>query len=226
MIGIIAAMRAEVDALLELVTQKKEVVKNNVTFWEGKLAEKDVVLMQSGVGKGNAAMATTILFNNYCIDRVLNIGTAGGLCKQQKVLDLVISDTIVQHDYDTSPLDGEEGIGLWYQADTTLINICKQIFEQQQERYHIGLIASGDQFIVEGAKLEALEQKFPKAICAEMEAGAIAQVCSFFQVPFVIIRSLSDIAHKEKSHLDFCEYVHMASKRSAMLCQEVVKSCS
>lgn len=224
MIGIIAAMRAEVDALLELMKQGEEFQKDGITFWEGKLADKDVVLMLSGVGKGNAAMATTLLMKNYPITTVLNIGTAGGLCGNQEVLDLVISEEVVQHDYDTSILDGKEGIGLWYRADQELVRLCKTIFTKRNERYHVGLIASGDQFIAEEKQLRILEQKFPKAMCAEMEAGAIAQVCSFFHVPFVVIRSLSDIAHKEKSHLDFCEYVHMASKRSAMLCKEVVQA--
>lgn len=226
MIGIIAAMQSEVDALMELMEQPKKIQNDGILFWEGQLSEHEVVLMLSGVGKGNAAMATTLLMKNYPITTVLNIGTAGGLCTNQEVLDLVISDKIVQHDYDTSILDGEEGIGLWYQADQELVSLCKTIFTNLNECCHIGLVASGDQFIAEEEQLRILEQKFPKAMCAEMEAGAIAQVCTFFHVPFVVIRSLSDIAHKEKSHLDFCEYVHMASKRSAMLCKEVVKQLS
>lgn len=222
MIGIIAAMNAEVEALCELMQHTKSVTKDGICFWEGQLSKQQVVLMLSGVGKGNAAMATTILLKNYAIDMILNIGTAGGLKQEENVLDLVISETIVQHDFDTSAVDGKDGIGLYYQADPVLVKLCQRVCEQLQEHYHVGLIASGDQFIAKNAALDALLAKFPNAMCAEMEAGAIAQVCDHFQKRFIILRSLSDIAHKEKSHLDFCEYVHMASKRSAHLCQKIV----
>lgn len=223
MIGIIAAMRAEVEALVALMTNVKECSKDGISFWEGSLQQQSVVLMLSGVGKGNAAMATTLLLKNYEIRAVLNVGTAGGLKQEEEVLDLVISESIVQHDYDTSAIDGEEGIGLYHQADTGLLQVCKEACIAMKERFHIGLIASGDQFIANEEHLDALLKKFPDAICSEMEAGAIAQVCSYFQVPFVIIRSLSDIAHKETSHLDYCDYVPLASKRSALLCQRIME---
>lgn len=222
MIGIIAAMQSEVDALLDFMQVGEEIKKDGITFWQGTLQHHDVILMLSGVGKGNAAMATTLLLKNFPITHVINIGTAGGLCQDENVLDLVISERVVQHDYDTSALDGKEGIGLYYDADAELIATCKQVFAQAKEAFHLGLVASGDQFISEEEQLKTLLAKFPDAKCAEMEAGAIAQVCHHFQIPFVVVRSLSDIAFKEKSHLDFCEYVHMASKRSAMLCEKIV----
>lgn len=223
MIGIIAAMRAEVDALLELMENQEEIQKDGVTFWKGTLERKSVVLMLSGVGKGNAAMSTAMLIKNYDPEYLINIGTAGGLTKEEEVLDLVISDCVVQHDFDTSALDGESGIGLHFQADPDLAALCETICKQQKERYHIGLIASGDQFISEEEQINQLLRKFPNAMCAEMEAGAVAQVCANFKKRFIILRSLSDIAFKEKSHLDFCDYVHMASKRSAVYCAKIVK---
>lgn len=223
MIGIIAAMKAEVEACLPYMQDVAQVEKQGVSFWTGKLSQKDVVLMLSGVGKGNAAMSTTILMTQFHPSHILNIGTAGGLCKEQEVLDLVVSTQVVQHDFDTSMLDGEEGIGLYYEADASLVKACERVFAQAKERFHIGLVASGDQFIAEESKLKGLLEKFPTAQCAEMEAGAIAQVAYHFNIPFVVVRSLSDVAWKEKSHLDFCEYVHMASARSATLCEAVVK---
>lgn len=222
MIGIIAAMQAEVDALIHLMEHTQKVIKDGITFWEGSLADRDIVLMLSGVGKGNAAMSTVLMLKNYQIEALINIGTAGGLKQEEEVLDLVISTAVVQHDYDTSALDGDAGIGLYYEADAELSKLCQTICEQNNERYHCGLIASGDQFISEQDQLDTLLQKFPSAMCAEMEAGAIAQVCTHFAKPFVILRSLSDIAFKEKSHLDFGEYVHKASRRSAELCKTIV----
>ncbi len=224
MIAIIAAMRAEVDALLALMKNVHEQTKDGILFWEGILADKSVVLMLSGVGKGNAALSTTLLLKNYDVSQLVNIGTAGGLKSNEEVLDLVISACIVQHDFDTSALDGESGIGLHFVADASLKSLCEKVCEQQQVPYHVGMIASGDQFVSDPMLITSLLNKFPNALCAEMEAGGIAQVCTHFQIPFVVLRSLSDIAVKDDNHLEFMTYVQYASKRSAALCLELVKA--
>lgn len=223
MIAIIAAMQAEVDALLQCMDSYKEEQVSGIFFYVGSLAGKETVCMLSGVGKGNAAMSTTILMHQYHPSQVINIGTAGGLVKEQKVLDIVVSSQVIQHDYDTSALDGEAGIGLLFSADRQLVQQCVDVFTAIQAPYHIGVVASGDQFIAKDEQLLDLMKKFPKAICAEMEAGAIAQVCTHFQVPFIVIRSLSDIAHQEKSEMDFLSYVHKASERSSMFCKKIVE---
>ncbi len=223
MIGIIAAMQAEVDALREEMEEVCERSIDGIRFWEGTIAQRDCVLMLSGVGKGHAAIATTLLIKNYDVEAVFNIGTAGGLQEMEQVLDLVIGDHIIQHDYDTSALDGDEGIGLHFHADEALATLCKNVCEQAKERFHCGLMLSGDQFISEPNQFQALKKRYPDALCAEMESGAIAQVCTHFYIPFVILRSLSDIALQEGNQLDFNEYVHRASKRSARLCVELVK---
>lgn len=223
MIGIIAAMRAEVDALRREMATVCEREIDGICFWEGTLAQTDCVLMLSGVGKGHAALATTLLLKNYDVEAVWNIGTAGGLQEGEQVLDLVISEQIIQHDYDTSALDGEAGIGLQFQADTRWVTLCKNVCLETKERYHCGLMLSGDQFISEPTQIHALKQRYPQALCAEMEAGAIAQVCTHFHIPFVILRSLSDIALQDGNQLDFHEYVHRASRRSAHLCVSLMK---
>lgn len=223
MIAVIAAMRAEVDALIALMQDVHEQKKDGVLFWEGTLADKPVVLMLSGVGKGNAALSTTLLLKNYDVEQLVNIGTAGGLKSDEDVLDLIISACVVQHDFDTSALDGKEGTGLYFTADASLKSLCEKVCDQQHVSYHVGMIASGDQFVSDPMLVTSLLNKFPDALCAEMEAGAIAQVCTHFEIPFVVLRSLSDIAVKDDNHLDFMTYVQHASKRSAALCLEMVK---
>lgn len=224
MIAVIAAMRAEVDALIALMDDVKEKSMDGITFWEGKLSNRAIVLMISGVGKGNAAMTTTLLLKTYPVEQLINIGTAGGLDSREEILDLIIGDLIVQHDYDTSALDGEAGIGLRFTTDKTLQEIAKRVCDTLHMRYHRGTIASGDQFVSDPCLISSLLNKFPDVLCAEMEAGAIAQVCTHFQIPFVILRSLSDIACKADNHLDYVTYVKHASKRSAQLCKEFVKA--
>lgn len=223
MIAIIAAMDAEVNAITSIMENVEAITKSNISFFKGTLVDRPLIVMKSGVGKGNASMATTILLENFSIDRIINIGTAGGLGNHQKVLDAVISNQVVQHDFDTSAVDGDEGVGLYFTSDQDLGDVCEQALQHMDIQVHRGLIASGDQFIADDLILQVLKTKFPTAICAEMEAGAIAQVCQHYQIPFVVLRSLSDVACDKDSHMDFQEYVEKASARSAMFCKEFMK---
>lgn len=222
MIGIIAAMDEEVQELLNLMENTNEKELSHVKFITGTLENKEAVLMRSGVGKVNAAMSTTIMFEHFNIDYVINIGTAGGVKQNEEVLDIVVSNRVVQHDFDTSGLDGEEGIGMYFQSDDQLRAICEKVLITLNKRFHVGMIATGDQFVHNNLQLSRITSLFPEAICAEMEAGAIAQVCTSYKTPFIVLRSLSDIAHKEGSHMDFETYVTHASKASALICKEIV----
>lgn len=221
MIAVIAAMDSEVSAIVSKMNAEAKKI-HGIEFYEGTLENKDVVVMKSGVGKGNAAMSTTILLEHYPVEQIVNIGTAGGLKENENILDAVLSERVVQHDFDTSPIDGEAGIGLYYDADPKLLAICEAALKDLDVTVHKGLVASGDQFIA-GEATKNLCDKFPDAMCAEMEAGAIAQVSTHYQVPFVILRSLSDVACKPDSHMDFQEYVKHASERSAMFTQELMR---
>lgn len=223
MIGIIAAMDSEVEAIVQLLKEKEEMKKSGIYMVKGWIGEQSVIVMKSGVGKGNAAMTTTILLENFSIEKLINIGTAGGLDPKQEILDAVVSISVVQHDFDTSAVDGKDGIGLYYEANKQLVKQCKDILESLDIRVHCGLIASGDQFIANEEQLSFLKKQFPDAICAEMEAGAIAQVCSHYQIPFVVLRSLSDIAFRNDSHMDFQTYVQHAANRSAKFCEALLQ---
>lgn len=223
MIAIIAAMDSEVNAITNIMEHTEKTTVSGISITRGLISGKKVIVMKSGVGKVNASMSTTILLENFVIEKIINIGTAGGLKKEQEILDAVISNRVVQHDFDTSPIDGKDGIGLYFDADEELCNTCEKVFEEMDVRAHVGLVATGDQFIADEEKLERLESLFPEAICAEMEAGAIASVATHYHVPFVVLRSLSDIAHRDDSHMDFLTYVEHAAARSAVFCKEVMK---
>ena len=223
MIAVIAAMDLEVTAITEIMDRVCKHTHSGIDFYEGSIYDKELLVMKSGVGKGNAAMATTILMENYPIDAVINIGTAGGLREEQDILDAVVSERVVQYDMDTSAVDGEEGIGLYFDANQELLERCQQALEHLKVKVHCGLIASGDQFVARNDQLQMILTKFPQSVCVEMEAGAIAQVCTHYHKPFVVMRSLSDVAVKENSHMDFCEYAQKASERSAALCKELFR---
>lgn len=222
MIAVIAAMDKEVEAILRVMDTYERVEYSHVPMAEGILCGQRIIVMKSGVGKVNAALSTTVLLERLQVSGIINIGTAGGLKEDENILDAVISTRVVQHDFDTSPVDGEEGIGLYFEADQDLADVCVQALEQLDVHVHRGLIATGDQFIANDAEVQKLTERFPEAICAEMEAGAVAQVCAHYQVPFVCMRSLSDVAVRKDSHMDFIEYVEAASARSAEFCKALV----
>lgn len=218
MIGIVAAMDAEIhefEKRMDLVDHTKTIAGCTLTY--GKWQGKDVVLCKSGVGKAYAAMSCTILCMQGNIDSIINVGTAGGLTQDEQVLDIVISDKVVQADYDTSPLDGPSGVGLVYNSHEKLSQSCIEAANAMQIRYHVGTIASQDLFMSRDEDFEKLMNNFPDSICSEMEAGAIGAVATQFNIPFVIVRSLSDVVHHNENPMEFSTYVSKVSAQSAKL---------
>ena len=218
MIGIVAAMDAEIhefEKRMDLVDHTKTIEGCTLTY--GKWQGKDVVLCKSGVGKAYAAMSCTVLCMQGNIDSIINVGTAGGLTQDEQVLDIVISDKVIQADYDTSPLDGPSGVGLVCNSDEKLSQSCIDAANAMQIRYHVGTIASQDLFMSRDEDFEKLMNNFPDSICSEMEAGAIGAVATKFNIPFVIVRCLSDVVHHNENPMEFSTYVSKASAQSGKL---------
>ena len=210
---IVAAMEEEVKAIVDHMEQVRVCSHAGVRLYEGMLEGEACTVMKSGVGKGSCAMTLTIALERLgSVDAVINIGTAGGILDTEEVLDLV-----------TSPIDGEDGIGLWFEADARLQRAASEAARQLGLRVHHGVVASGDRFISGADEAAALLACFPKAICAEMEAGSVAQVCTHYGIPFIVLRSLSDVAVKAGNAMTFEEYKEAASRRSAALCSSFIK---
>lgn len=227
MIGIIGAMEEEVAALLTktVIENKREIL--DCTFYEGKIANQDVVILQGGIGKVNAAVCATLLLTNYPIEYVINIGSAGGLKASQNVGDVVISRYVTHHDVDVTAFGKElgeiPGLPKRFEADYDLVDKAKAILKAHNISENIGLIVSGDQFISREEQIKKIIKDFPEALCSEMEAAAIAQVCYKFYTRFIIVRSLSDVYGKGESSIQFDEYLKKASENSAQLCVELIK---
>lgn len=226
-IGIIGAMDEEVALLLENMTQRQEETIANTLFVKGKLKGRDVVLLKSGIGKVNAAMATTILHERYTPSAVINTGSAGGFAASLNVGDIVISSEVVHHDVDVTAFDYAYGqvpqMPARYIADEQLIKQSKMALKALSIPSAIGMIATGDSFMDDQDRVESIREKFPDMIAAEMEAAAIAQVCYQYDVPFVVIRALSDIAGKESS-ISFDSFLTTAAKNAAELIMKVVEN--
>lgn len=217
-IVIIAAMQMEVDALKIHLQTVEEKQIYGIDVWAGTFANKKVVLAKSGVGKVNATMTMSVLMQQFNIQYVINIGTAGGLLEAQQTFDIVIADQIVQHDFDSSVLDGSSGLGIYSKSDEKLVKNAKQLFEKQAHPVYVGCIATGDQFISTNQQIDKITSVFKNVIACEMEAGGIAYVCNFNKIPCIVIRSLSDNTRHPQSHLDFVSYAKQASETSAAFC--------
>jgi adenosylhomocysteine nucleosidase len=225
-IAIIGAMEEEVVLLRDKIDNKTVDVIAGCEYTSGQMNGVEVVLLRSGIGKVNAAMSTTILLDKFQPDYVINTGSAGGSDENLNVGDIVISTEVRHHDVDVTAFDYEYGqvpkLPPAFLADEELIKIAdKGAKELQGVQVVQGLIASGDIFVNELAVMENIREKFNVVKAVEMEAAAIAQVCYQFKVPFVIIRSLSDIAGKE-SNISFDQYLEKAALHSANLVMKMV----
>lgn len=226
-IGIIGAMDEEIALLLENMTEKRESTIANTLFINGKLLGKDIVLLKSGIGKVNAAMATTIMHESFSPSNVINTGSAGGLSKELEVGDIVISSHVVHHDVDVTSFDynyGQvPGMPPMFVANLNLVDKATEALKELSIPSATGIIATGDSFIADPKRVAFIKEKFPTLLAAEMEAASVAQVCYQYNKPFVIIRALSDIAGKESS-ISFNAFLSKAAENAAELIMKMIKS--
>lgn len=229
MIGIIGAMDEEIELLKQNMTDEKEETIANCLFIRGTLCGKEVVLLKSGIGKTNAAMAATIMYERYQPEFTINTGSAGGFKEDLNVGDLVISNEVLYHDVDVTAFDyvyGQvPGMPEAFAADPHLIERTKEAAKELGIPHCLGLIATGDVFMADPGHVAAARERFPHMIAAEMEAAAIAQVSFQYGKPFVIIRALSDIAGKE-SAISFDEFLEKAAKHAAQLIMKVLEAAA
>ena len=199
-IGIIGAMEKEVALLKEEMRNVIVTKKAGLEFYEGTLASKPVVVVRSGVGKVNAGICTQMMIDLYDLEGIINTGIAGSLCNDINIGDIVISIDTVQHDVDMTVFDYLPGQipgmeELSFEANEDLVEVAYA--SSQKVNQHIrtfkGRIVSGDQFISDQEKKEQLASTFD-ALCTEMEGAAIGQVAYLNQMPYVVIRAISDKA--------------------------------
>lgn len=220
-VGIIGAMDEEVELLRSKLNDRKDTSLAGSEFYQGKIDSLEVVLLKSGIGKVNAALGTALLIEKFQPDVIINTGSAGGFHRDLNVGDVVISTEVRHHDVDVTIFGYEYGqvprMPAYYSPDQRLVSIAVKSAEKINGiQVAEGLIASGDSFMNDPERVEFIRSKLPDLYAAEMEAAAIAQVAYQFEVPFVIIRSLSDIAGKD-SNISFDQFLETAAKNSAEL---------
>lgn len=227
-VGIIFAMNEELQELKEYLMLEKEYNIFNLTFYEGKINDINCVLVESGVGKVNAARTTQILIDNIKVDYIFNIGVAGGIDSSLNVGDIVLGDKLVQHDFDITAFNHSKGyvpgVGDSVNSDEYLLKIAKKIFNDENIKHKIGTIASGDIFCTESWMSEKINKKF-NALCVEMEGASIAQVCFLSHIPFLVIRSISDVPNNDNV-VTYEEFLNSSCKIVANAMSKILKILS
>jgi adenosylhomocysteine nucleosidase len=230
-IGIIGAMEPEVAVLRNRIENLATQTHAGMAFHTGTIDGVDVVVSQSGIGKVAASISTTLLIEKYSPNCIINTGSAGGFDSALNVGDVVIGSQVRHHDVDLTVFGYEMGqcaqMPAAYFPHPQLARIANDAAQSSKQDIKIvqGLIATGDSFMADPAKVEYARSNFPTMQACEMEAAAIAQTCHLFNIPFVVIRSLSDIAGKQ-SELSFEEYLVTAAKNSADMVMAMLPLCN
>ena len=226
MIGIIGAMEEEVEILKNKLVGIDEIKIAHTQFYTGTLNGRDVVLKQSGIGKVNAAISTSLLIQTFKPDYILNTGSAGALSEDLNVGDVVVSTEVRHHDVDATAfgyvLGQVPGMPDAYVANERLQRIATEIIEAESMTGKMGLVVSGDSFIGRTEQKQQITTHFNTALAVEMEAAAIAQTAYQFDVPFIILRAISDLANGE-ADVSFEAFLEKAAVSSSAIVTRFVE---
>lgn len=244
-VGIMGAMKQEVKEIVPLLETCNTVQIANRTFYSGTINGVEVVVVISQIGKVAAATTVSILVHLFHVTEILFSGTAGALSPKLKMGDIVVANRLIQHDFDVFPLFPHHLIPhnnkiAWECTDDFLqskVKACKSLLEKQNMEkllgkavveaffpeppsLYVGAISSGDQFIYSDEQRQKVLADFPDVLCVEMEGAAVAQACDDYELPFTIIRYISDNADVN-AHVDFEMFVY---KVASIYSREIVKS--
>lgn len=228
-IAIILATEKEYESVKNIMDEIEEKNIRNEIFLEGKIEKIPCVIAKCGVGKVNAGRMTQMLIDNFKLESIINLGAAGALDPMLNVGDIVIGEELVQHDFDITAFGHTKGyitdIGDRIYSNHNLVEDFKKIIKNTEDRIYkieTGTIASGDIFCTESHMKNKIYAKFD-AKCVEMEGAAIAQVCYLEEIPFVIIRSISDTANSDNNTIEYEQFEELASRRCANILKEYMK---
>ena len=228
-LGIIGAMRVEIETLKDNISNLKETQRAGMVFYEGELEHLPVVVVVCGVGKVNAALCVQVLCDCFGVTHIVNTGVAGSLCAELDIGDFVISKDAMHHDFDCHSLSDQYPVGQVpgiavhaFPADKMLIDYAFAAAQQVHSGHaRIGRVASGDQFICDREVKDRIIAN-TGALCTEMEGAAIAHAAWRNGIPYVVIRAISDKADNS-AEMDYPTFEAIAAKRCAAVTQLLAK---
>lgn len=223
-------MDAEVSLLKASMKEQKKEMIAQMEFVSGKLGNLDAVVVKCGMGKVNAGICAHTLISHYGVTEVINTGVGGSLDNRIDIGDIVVSEDVVQHDFDVSVIGFQKGeipyTGLYaFPADPVLREAAVKAVRETSPDINVfeGRVCSGDQFIASSEQKKRIVEHFG-GLCCEMEGAAIAQACYLNQIPYVIIRAISDKAdHSEE--VSFEKFAETAAQRSAAIVRAMAENC-
>ena len=218
-LAIISAMAEEMDLYQETCTIDCARQRAGLTFQKATYHGHDLVLVKGGVGKVNAAMCTQILIDDFDANAVICTGSAGALHDDLDIGDIVIAEDCVQHDVRVDFLGLPPGkIPFsdlrFFEAAPSLVERARDV-ELPEHTVRLGRICTGDTFIQDEARRDEIHKEL-EGDCVEMEGASVGQVCTLNDVPFLLVRAISDRADGS-SDIDFQEFLHEAAQSSARI---------
>ena len=227
-IGIIGAMDQEVKILKEKMSAPISWERAGVLFVSGTLGKHDVIVVRSGIGKVAASVTTSLLIQQYGVNMVINTGSAGGIGEGLQVGDVVFSEKLAYFDVDVTGFGYEygqlpAGMPLYFEASQYIIDEMKKAAQKTGQQVRSGLIVTGDSFVNSPEKIAEIKSHFPEALACEMEGAAIAQTARQFNIPFLIVRAISDTADHQAT-MSFDEFIDEDGKRSAEMVIELLNT--
>lgn len=227
-IGIVVAMDEEFEEVKRKMKDIKTKNIYNLEFVAGKIGKSECVLVKCGVGKVNAARTTQVMVDNFELKSIINVGSAGAINDKFEIGDVIIGKKVVQHDFDITAFNHNKGyitgVGDSVECDCDMINKLKEMLANEEERkYNVdfGIVATGDIFCTDPKMKNKIRTKF-NADIVDMECSAIAQVAYLDEIPFLVIRSISD-SPNGKNASTFDENLILASKRSANILEKLLQ---
>ena len=219
-IGLIGAMAEEVNELISEMRSRTEESVGRFVFYCGEISGAECVVVQCGIGKVAAAVCTQPLILKFSPDAVVNIGVAGGIGEEIRIGDLVLSEAVVEHDMNTTalgdPLGFLSGPDLVYiKSDCRLLSVFCETAEKLGNRVHRGVIASGDLFVSNASQAKKIAERFSAKAC-EMEGASVGHTCFLMNVPFLVLRSVSDNAD-DSAKIDFPQFAALSAKKYGAL---------
>ena len=230
MVGIICAMAIELDGLKALMCNTEDFTYANMTFTKGYLDNRELIAVECGIGKVNAAMCAQMMIDRFNPDVIINSGVAGAAHEEVKICDMVVATQVLEHDMNTSAIGDPiglislpEGNRTFFSCDEEsserIYDICKKV---EGARTFRGRIASGDLFVSRRSKRRLLNIRF-EALACEMEGGAVGHVCYRNKIPFCVFRVISDDFTKHEG-MDFKAFSRIAAERSIKIIKEYIST--
>ena len=223
-VGIIFAMKEELDTFLKLVKLEETKEVKGIAINKCSNEDTTMYLIESGIGKVNSARATQLLIDEEEVDYIFNIGVAGGIDERLNIGDIVIGEKLYQYDFDISAFGHKRcyipKVGEYVESDKELINIITNNKEDIDANILVGNIASADKFLTDKEEGKNLNKDLD-ALCVEMEGASIAQVSYLNNVPFVVVRSISDTPNGN-NNIDFDEFLEDSAKKVSEFMLKVI----